>query len=144
MGPEADNGALNGVGGHDGVNIRPRFVNVLKNDGGFRDGVASVEEYWNLFVDGVVGEKRRALLSEVFLHVLELQPFQLQRQLNSVCVSAGPVSEQPQRSRRRRYGIRCCGSGGRNNGGCDARHRGSSSGGCGDLEEKGQGLCGVL
>lgn len=98
MGPEADNGALDSVGGHDGVNIRPSFVNILKNDDGFRDGVAGVKEYGDFFVDGVVGEKRSTLFGKVFLHVLELQSFQLQRQLNSVSVSAGPVAKQRQRS----------------------------------------------
>lgn len=93
--PEAHDSSLVGVVGHDGV-LLPRLVDVLEDDDGLGEGAAGVEQHGDLLVDGVVEEERGALVGQVLLHVLELQPLELESELDAVGVGACPHPEELQ------------------------------------------------
>ena len=87
--PQAGEGALVGIGGHDWT-VGPGLVDVLEDDDRLDDGAVEVEEDRDLIVDGVVEEEGGALVGEVFFHVLEVQALELEGKLHSVGVGAGP------------------------------------------------------
>ena len=79
-GPEAGDGAVVGAGGEDGrAGAGEGVVEVLQDEEGLAHRLAAVEEDGDLLVDGVGGEELLALVGEVHLHVLVVQPLEVQR-----------------------------------------------------------------
>ena len=79
-GPEAGDGAAVGIGGEERrAGVGEGVVEVLHDEHGLAHGLACVEEDGDLIVDGVGGEELLALVGEVHLHVLVVQPLEVQR-----------------------------------------------------------------
>uniref|UniRef100_A0A9I9EBX1 Uncharacterized protein n=1 Tax=Cucumis melo TaxID=3656 RepID=A0A9I9EBX1_CUCME len=88
---ESSSGSLVRIGRQQGI-LRPRFFDIFENDNGFTDRVSGMDEDWNLLMNGIVLQKERRFVGEIFFNVFVGNAFECQSPNDSVTERAWPSS----------------------------------------------------
>lgn len=93
LSPESDLGSCVGILWQERrAIVLPHFIDVFKNDKGFRDGFSIVDEHRNFLVNGIEFEELWGFVIEIFFHILKRDAFEFECKLDPSHERANPES----------------------------------------------------